>query len=344
MKPQKHSSTLLLAVCLCFLLSACSKSEEAIRVDELIDSIGEVTLDSEPQIVAAEEAAKSLVKEDYEQLDKITQLEQARLQYDTLVVEETERLQKEQIAAVEAAISGIGTVTLDSEKDIAKARKLYDECVMDVRRQISNYELLTTAEKNYATLCAAEVIDLISQIGSVSLEIESVTRLNAATTAYNSLDTAAKEEVTNLQILTDAQNVFKSLKAEADKQVAIEQARSIIRVKRIWCSKPDSAGGVELYFNFTNNSEKTIKYVNFGATFYNAVGDVVTCRIKDDTINYCQETGPYEKGEGLSGSNWYWGKFYSWDISSVKLVYLSIDYMDGSSVTLTDDQIEYVQY
>ena len=115
-------------------------------------------------------------------------------------------------------------------------------------------------------------------------------------------------------------------------------------MKRIWVSKPDSAGGVELYFNFTNNSDKVIKYITFGATFYNAVGDVVTCKYKRDVINYCSDTGPYAKGEGLSGSGWYWGDYYNWDIKSVKLVYLSIEYMDGTEYAFSNDQIEAIQY
>ena len=123
-----------------------------------------------------------------------------------------------------------------------------------------------------------------------------------------------------------------------------EKAREIIRVTKVAVSKPDSAGGVELYFNYVNNSEKTIKYVTFGVTFYNAVGDVVTCQYKRDTINRCKDTGPFEKGQGRSGTWWHWGDFYNWDIKSVKLVSLSIEYTDGTTRSLTDKEIEYVQY
>lgn len=344
LKIQKKIYVLLWIVCVCILFSACNKSEEAIRVDGLIEDIGEVTLDSESKIVAAEEAAQALEETDYKQLDQVARLEQARVQYNKLLAEEIERERQEEIFKIEEAISKIGTVTLDSKENISNARKLYNTASEDIQAQISNYDSLTIAEDTFSDLSAERVIELISAIGEVSLETECVKRLNAAVAEYNSLNADAKEKVTNSQTLSHAKNMFRKLKNAADEQADMEYAQSVIRVKRLWFSKPDSAGGVELYFNFTNNSEKTIKYVNFGVTFYNAVGDVVTCRIKDDVINYCQETGPYAKGEGLSGSDWYWGKFYSWDISSVKLVYLSIDYMDGSSITLSDKQLEYVQY
>ena len=50
--------------------------------------------------------------------------------------------------------------------------------------------------------------------------------------------------------------------AEALKS-AQDKAREIIRVKNIRTGNPNSAGGVDLYINWINNSEKTIKYAIF---------------------------------------------------------------------------------
>ena len=127
-------------------------------------------------------------------------------------------------------------------------------------------------------------------------------------------------------------------------QAAIDAARSIIRVTKLEVSDQDSVGGVRVYFNFINNSDKVINYVNFGFTFYNAVGDMVKCEIERDAINRCYKTGPYAKGEGLQDYSWSWGKYYNGDIASVVLKSLSVEYADGTSVTLTAEQIGYVQY
>ena len=127
-------------------------------------------------------------------------------------------------------------------------------------------------------------------------------------------------------------------------QAAIDEARGLIRVTKLEVSGHDNAGGVNVYFNFINNSDKVIHYVHFGFTFYNAVGDVVKCEIEGDTTNHCYKTGPYAKGEGLQDYSWSWGKYYNWDIASVSLKSLRIDYADGTTVSLTSDQVGYVQY
>lgn len=129
-------------------------------------------------------------------------------------------------------------------------------------------------------------------------------------------------------------------KAEAKK----ESARAIIRVTKVEVSRPDSVGGVSLYFNFINNSDKVIKRVNFAVNFYNAVDEVVTCEIARDYTNHCYKTGPYNPGEGLSGYGWSWGKYYNWDIKSAKLCYLNVEFMDGTSRSFDSEEIGYVQY
>lgn len=55
MKAHKRICILLLTVCICAFLFACSKSEEAVQADELIENIGEITLDSESEMIEAVE-------------------------------------------------------------------------------------------------------------------------------------------------------------------------------------------------------------------------------------------------------------------------------------------------
>ncbi len=151
-----------------------------------------------------------------------------------------------------------------------------------------------------------------------------------------SLYPESEEAVTAQALSDDAEQ-----KLEA---AEIEKARSIIRVTKLEVSGHDSVGGVRVYFNFINNSDKVIHYVNFGFTFYNLVGDTVQCEIERDTVNHCYKTGPYAKGEGLQDHSWSWGKYYNWDIASVELKTLSVEYADGTTVSLTSDQVGYVQY
>ncbi len=56
----------------------------------------------------------------------------------------------------------------------------------------------------------------------------------------------------------------------------------------------NSVGGVEPIIRWRNDSGKTIKYIYFTVVPYNAVGDIVSCRISGDSTEYLQVTGPYE--------------------------------------------------
>ncbi len=65
------------------------------------------------------------------------------------------------------------------------------------------------------------------------------------------------------------------MEAAARLQVAIDDARSRLRVTRLEV-KPLEAGGAELHFSFVNESEQTIHYVYYGVTFYDAEGTVIS--------------------------------------------------------------------
>ena len=113
------------AICLVLLLTLClnacgGKSKEAKAADDLISSIGEVTLESESKIEAAEQAVSALNAEDKERLEGTETLAAARKSYDTLV---QEAAVAQEAADVEAVINAIGEVTLEREEAIGAARK-----------------------------------------------------------------------------------------------------------------------------------------------------------------------------------------------------------------------------
>ena len=96
---------------------------------------------------------------------------------------------------------------------------------------------------------------------------------------------------------------------------------------------------LELYIDFVNPSEKTIKYIDIGVIFKNAVGDNLSKRGYSD-IYECSDTGPYEQGKGRYGSSMCW-KFYTstldiYDVEAVRLGSIEIEYMDGTTVKITD--------
>ena len=131
---------------------------------------------------------------------------------------------------------------------------------------------------------------------------------------------------------------------EAAKQSEQEKVHEAIRITSLYPSSPNSAGGVDLYINWVNNSDKTIKYVYFSVQAINAVGDPVKCEIRDYSIANCEDTGPYEKGEGNFGGRYWDCMWYNSTITKVKLTQIQIDYMDGTSVTFDNTQSQYAIY
>ena len=118
---------------------------------------------------------------------------------------------KDQAAAdkVEKLIDAIGTVTVNSETRIKKARNAYDRLTDAQKKLVSNYQDLKDAEKDLKKAKVSYVEDLIDSIGNVTLN--SKTKINRARTAYDKLDKSLKDDVGNLSVLEAAEAAYKKL-------------------------------------------------------------------------------------------------------------------------------------
>ena len=191
-------------------------------VKELIDAIGEVTLDSGDAIDAARTAydklpeAKKVLVDNYE---KLTAAEEA---YTALVDAAAAK-------AVDDLIDAIGEVTLESGDAIKAARAAYDALTDTQKELVKNYEKLTAAEEAYTALvdaaAAKAVDDLIDAIGEVTLE--SGDAIKAARAAYDALTDTQKELVKNYEKLLAAEELYEELTASAAAiaQKAAEEAK-----------------------------------------------------------------------------------------------------------------------
>lgn len=216
----KKRALLILVLAASLLLCACGKSEAAAAADEQIASIGEVTLESEAAIAAAEAAVDALEEKDRESLDNTKLLQTAREEYGRLV--EEQRLAE--IAAVETAISSIGKVDLNSGDAIAAARSAFDGCDGALRERVSNADVLAASEESYAELMAAQAAEKVTeQINTIGEEVtlESEPAIREARSAYDALDDLAKGKV-NAQALTAAENQLRELK-EKERSAVIEK-------------------------------------------------------------------------------------------------------------------------
>ena len=191
-------------------------------VKELIDAIGEVTLDSGDAIDAARTAYDKLPEAKKALVDNYEKLTAAEEAYTALVDAAAAK-------AVDDLIDAIGEVTADSGDAIKAARAAYDALTDTQKELVKNYEKLTAAEEAYTALvdaaAAKAVDDLIDAIGEVTAD--SGDAIKAARAAYDALTDTQKELVKNYEKLLAAEELYEELTASAAAiaQKAAEEAR-----------------------------------------------------------------------------------------------------------------------
>ena len=191
-------------------------------VKELIDAIGEVTLDSGDAIDAARTAYDKLPEAKKALVDNYEKLTAAEEAYTALVDAAAAK-------AVDDLIDAIGEVTLESGDAIKAARAAYDALTDTQKELVKNYEELTAAEEAYTNLvdaaAAKAVDDLIDAIGEVTAD--SGDAIKAARAAYDALTDTQKELVKNYEKLLAAEELYEELTASAAAiaQKAAEEAK-----------------------------------------------------------------------------------------------------------------------
>ena len=197
-----------LAAALLLSATACGgKSEAAKSADEQIAAIGEVTLDSEPQISAAEEAVAALAEQDQQQLEHLDTLTDARAAYEALLLDAA-------AAEIEAAIAAIGTVTIggNSSQAIGAAASAYDSAPAEVQALVENADVLDAAQKALTDLYVSHVEEQIDAIGTVTLDSEAA--IAAARAAFDALPASLREQVGNAAALSAAEEALVTLKRQ----------------------------------------------------------------------------------------------------------------------------------
>ena len=140
---------------------SAAEAAKVYEVITLIDAIGEVTLESEAAIIAAEEAYAALTDEQKGLVSNYPALEDAREAYDALVAaQEKAEADKAAADAVAELIDAIGEVTLESEAAIIAAEEAYAELTAEQQALVANYETLTAARAEYDALVATLVAEV----------------------------------------------------------------------------------------------------------------------------------------------------------------------------------------
>lgn len=177
-------------------------------VEELIDSIGEVSYSKKADIEAA--------RAGYEALNAEQQAEVSNL--DVLVsAEEKLAEMTAQIKEVEDKIASIGEVSLSKADVISETAETYDKLSDELKNEVSNYDVLVSAQEKLDSLLSEidEVEKLIDSIGEVSKD--SGDAIKAAEDAFAALSDEQKAAVSNADVLTAARAAFDKLTDDAEK-------------------------------------------------------------------------------------------------------------------------------
>lgn len=161
----------------------------------------------------------------------------------------------------------------------------------------------------------------------------------AQVTAVDSV--ALKKEQAKKDSIAKVQKIEKARKDSIAKIQRIEVLKNSIRIKSAYLSSPNSTSGVDAIFYYTNKSSKTIKYLIWHGYPKNAVGDVVTCDIRGYSEFNGKDTGPVKPGK-TSGGCWDCA-WYNWEAKKLVLTGIDIEYMDGSSLTINQNELQYVR-
>ena len=250
-------------------------------VKELIDAIGEVTLDSGDAIDAARTAydklpeAKKVLVDNYE---KLTAAEEA---YTALVDAAAAK-------AVDDLIDAIGEVTADSGDAIKAARAAYDALTDTQKELVKNYEKLTAAEEAYTALvdaaAAKAVDDLIDAIGEVTAD--SGDAIKAARAAYDALTDTQKELVKNYEKLTAAEEAYTAL-VDAAAAKAVDDL--IDAIGEVTADSGDAIKAARAAYDALTDTQKELvkNYEKLTAAeeAYTALVDAAAAKAVDDLID-----------------------------------------------------------
>ena len=137
----KRLLVFLLTLVLIITISGCGKSKPATEVDQLISNIGDVTLESEEAIVAAEEYYDTLSSGQKDEVENYKTLVDARKAYDELVAEEMPILGKwTQTQLVDTSKSDPEPVDLDYvESVLGDIPRIEAEFTKDHKFTMKNY-------------------------------------------------------------------------------------------------------------------------------------------------------------------------------------------------------------
>jgi len=138
-KSHLHGIKKICFVIFILILAVGCTPKEVKNVEELINNIGNVTIDSELKIKVAQEGYDKLSLEDKEKVTNYKLLEESTKTYENII-------------NVYLLINNIGQITKESESKIKEAEDMYNKLTNSEKIKITNYSILLDARDKFNNL------------------------------------------------------------------------------------------------------------------------------------------------------------------------------------------------
>ncbi|MBO7575000.1 MAG: hypothetical protein J6S99_04215 [Bacteroidales bacterium] len=202
------------------------------------------------------------------------------------------------------------------------------------------------------SLIDAKNNDIRNQYQSLKDNIENLTR-----EFFNSVSAKAEKASNELSVLTEKEKSLKDsiiavMTAQKKEEItskyndwvgendARKKASKYLTISRSSLSSPNTASGCDYTMVFTNTSSKDIKYLDWKGNAYNAVDDIVSCTIRQRSLIEGRVTGPVPPNMEKTCT---WETIiYNWSAKSLRIIGITITYMDGTQVSLTGKEVSSV--
>lgn len=185
------------------------KANEAI---EKIDDIGEVTIDSKEEISKAKKVYDELSEDQKKLVNNYQTLESSEKQFETVQVQTL-------VTRIDALDKSV-PISKDMKQELTSIQTNYSALNETQKANVTNFSEYQKIYESYREKSVTQCIEKIDAIGEVTLE--NTAPLDEASAAYTCVFSDDTKKVSNLAILTNAQNTLNGLKkAEEEKAKTI---------------------------------------------------------------------------------------------------------------------------
>ena len=169
------------------------------KVVEQIDELGEISINSGTAIQRVEKEYNDLSSKCQRHVENRNVLKQAKKNWNQLKAD-----------AVSADINEIGSVTIDSDREIKDVRTEYDALSEEQQKLVLNYSTLTEAENEISTIQVQDLVKRIDELGNTEVVNAAIkASLTGIKDDYDAMDSEQQQLISNYNLFQEAYEKYR---------------------------------------------------------------------------------------------------------------------------------------